>query len=526
MKKLFYGGKILTMAEPLYAEAVLVENGMVMAVGTEERLRGIAQNYEEVNLHGATMMPSFIDAHSHFFQVATSMLQVSINGAKSVEEIASRISEYISENAIQPGQWVNVRDYDNNLMPDLKNPTLSQLDAFAPHNPLVIYHKSGHMGLMNSEALKRMSITADTPNPEGGRIEVVDGKLTGYLEENAFIESIKKIPLPGPDELANAFVLAQKKYASYGITTVQDGMVVKEMLPMYQLLIQKNLLNLDVMLYPNLESYDAAVQMLHRMPPQPHVKVGGVKIFLDGSPQGRTAWMRQPYLGDDSGYCGYGTLTDDVVTASFEQAAKLNAQLIGHCNGDMAAEQFLRCLEKAEKNCPQLKELRPVIIHGQLLGRDQLPRVRELGAMVSFFVAHVYHWGDVHLRNFGEERASHISPTRSALESNVPFTFHQDAPVIEPDMLETVWCAVNRQTRNGVHLGADEEISTFDALCAITINSAYQYFEEEFKGTIAAGKQADFVVLEQNPLEVEKSQLKDIQILETYKNGESIYTRS
>lgn len=525
MKKLFYGGKILTMADPLYAEAVLIENGMVMAIGTEERLRGIAQDYEEVNLHGATMMPSFIDAHSHFFQVATSMLQVSINGAKSVEEIASKVAEYIAHNAIQPGQWVNVRDYDNNLMPDLKNPTLSQLDAIAPENPLVIYHKSGHMGLMNSAALERMEITADTPDPEGGRIEVVDGKLTGYLEENAFIESIKKIPLPGPEELAKAFVMAQEKYASYGITTIQDGMVVKEMLPMYQLLIQKNLLKLDVVLYTNLDSYDAAIQMLHNLPPQEHVKVGGLKIFLDGSPQGRTAWMRQPYLGDDSDYCGYGTLTDDVVTASFEQAAKLNTQLIGHCNGDMAAEQFLRCLEKAEESYPQLKELRPVIIHGQLLGRDQLPRVRDLGAMVSFFVAHVYHWGDVHLRNFGEERAAHISPTHSALKSDVMFTFHQDAPVIDPDMLETVWCAVNRETKNGIHLGADEEISTLDALRAVTVNSAYQYFQEESKGSIAAGKQADFVVLEQNPLETENSKLKDIRILKTYKNGECIYTR-
>lgn len=526
MKKLFYGGKILTMTDPLYAEAVLVENGMILAIGTEERLRGVAQDYEEVNLHGATLMPSFIDAHSHFFQVATSMLQVSINGAASIEEIASRIAEYISKNAIQPGQWVNVRDYDNNIMPDLKNPTLSQLDAFAPNNPLAIYHKSGHMGLMNSAALAQLGITAETPSPEGGRIEVIDGKLTGYLEENAFIESIKKIPLPGIDELAKAFVLAQEKYASYGITTIQDGMVVKEMLSMYQMLIQKNLLKLDVMLYLSLESYDSAVQMLHHMPPQTHVQVGGLKIFLDGSPQGRTAWMRQPYQGEDSSYCGYGTLTDEAVTAAFEQAAKLNTQLIGHCNGDMAAEQFLRCLEEAEKTYPQLKELRPVIIHGQLIGRDQLSRVHDLGAMISFFVAHVYHWGDVHLRNFGEERAAHISPTHSALESDVLFTFHQDAPVIDPDMLETVWCAVNRQTKNGVHLGEDEEISTLDALRAVTVNSAYQYFQEESKGTIAPGKQADFVVLEQDPLETEKTHLKDIRILKTYKNGECIFSRS
>lgn len=525
MKKLFYGGKILTMADPLYADAMLVENGMILALGAEDRLRGIAQDYEEVDLQGATLMPGFIDAHSHFFQVATSLLQVSLNGLDTAEKISERISTYIRKNKIKPGEWVNARDYDNNLIPDLKNPTMAQLDACAPNNPLVIYHKSGHMGLMNHVALEKLGITADTPAPDGGRIEVVDGELTGYLEENAFIQSIKRIPLPGIESMLSAFVKAQEKYASYGITTIHEGMVVCEMLPMYELLIHKDLLKLDVMLYPNLESYDSAIQMLHNLPPQNHAHVAGVKIFLDGSPQGRTAWMREPYQGDET-YCGYGTLTDDAVRTSFEKAAELGTQLIGHCNGDMAAEQFLRCLEQAEQKYPQLKELRPVIIHGQLIGRDQLSRVQELGAMISFFVAHVYHWGDVHLRNFGKERAEHISPTNSALEAGVCFTFHQDAPVIEPDMLETVWCAVNRQTKNGVLLGEQEQISTLDALRAITVNGAYQYFQEDQKGTIAPGKQADFVVLDRDPLETPKEQIRQIQVLKTYKNGECIYTHA
>ncbi len=523
MKTLFYGGNILTMDEPLYADAILVDNGMILALGTEERLRGIAPDCEEVDLKGATLMPGFIDAHSHFFQVATSLLQVSVNGLDTPEKIGACIREYMREHKIKPGEWVNVRDYDNNLMPGLKHPTIEQLDAYAPENPLAIYHKSGHMGLMNTMALERLGIHVDTVAPEGGRIEVVDGKLTGYLEENAFIESIKRIPLPGVEQLTDAFVRAQDKYASYGITTIHEGMVVTQMLPMYEMLIQQDLLKLDLMLYPNIQSFDASVQMLHNMPPQNRVKVAGVKIFLDGSPQGRTAWMREPYQGEDS-YCGYGTLTDEVVTASFEKAAELGTQLIGHCNGDRAAQQFLDCLEQAEKTHPQLRDLRPVIIHGQLMGKDQLPRVTELGAMVSFFVAHVYHWGDVHLRNFGIERASHISPAKSALDADVKFTFHQDAPVIEPDMIETLWCAVNRKTKGDVTLGAEEAISVMDALRAITVNGAYQYFQEERKGSLAPGKQADFVILDRDPLQTDKTQLRDIRVLQTYKDGKCIYS--
>lgn len=525
MRTLFYGGTILTMEDPMYADAVLIENGKIIALGAREELQRQAVDAEEIDLHGATLMPSFIDAHSHFFQVATSLLQVSLDGVASVSEIEHRIQEFICKNKIAPGEWIHARDYDHNLMPGICNPTLAELDAFAPENPLVIYHKSGHMGLMNSAALKLLGITPDTPAPEGGRIGAVDGVLTGYLEENAFIEYIKKIPLPGVDQLLGSFVKAQKLYASYGITTVQDGMVIEQMHPMYEMLLRQHLLELDVVLFSSTDSYEAANKMLEKYPDNRHLLSGGLKIFLDGSPQGRTAWMRQPYVGETD-YCGYGTLPDEVVEAAFEQAARAHTQILAHCNGDAAAEQFLRCLQRVEEKYPELSALRPVIVHGQLMGLDQLPRAAQLGAIVSFFVAHVLHWGDVHIRNFGMERASRISPVHSALNDGVKVTFHQDAPVIAPDMLETVWCAVNRVTKNGEVLGAQERVSTLDALRAVTVNAAYQYFQEDRKGTIAPGKLADFVVLDRDPLKTQEMELREIRVLKTYKEGKCIYTNS
>ena len=235
--------------------------------------------------------------------------------------------------------------------------------------------------------------------------------------------------------------------------------------------------------------------------------------------------MRTPYKGDEPDYCGYGTMTDEAVENAFRMAAQKKAQIIAHCNGDGASEQFLRCLQKVEQEYPELRDLRPVIIHGQLLGVDQLPRVKALGAVISFFVAHVYHWGDVHIRNFGADRAAKISPARSAMELGIPVTFHQDAPVIQPDMLETLWCAVNRETRNGVTLGRDEQVSALDALKAVTVNAAYQYSDEKKYGSIEAGKAADFVVLDSSPLTVQPEQLRSIRVLETYKAGRSIYSR-
>ncbi len=525
MKTLFYGGNIITMEEQaLYTEAVLVENGVIVAVGSKTDLLSQAGECEKIDLHGKTLLPGFIDPHSHFFQVATSMLQVSLNGVKSSAEIGKRIQAFLRGKELAPGQWIVARDYDNNLMPGLCHPTLAELDGYTPGYPLVIHHKSGHMGLMNSLGLRAVGITADTPDPEGGKIEHCDGKLTGYMEENAFISAIRRMPMMKEDELLASFGDAQKKYTSYGITTIQEGMVAKEMLPMYRRLIQENALYLDVVLYPDLNSFSETREMIEPLNAESHLHLGGLKIFLDGSPQGRTAWMRQPYV-DDPDYCGYATMTDEAVECAFERAAQENTQLLAHCNGDAASEQFLRCLEYVEQRHPELKNLRPVIIHGQLLGRDQLPRVKKLGAMVSFFVAHVYHWGDVHLRNFGADRANHISPTKSALDHDVVFTFHQDAPVIEPDMLETLWCATNRTTKNGVVLGEEERLTVLDALRAITVNAAYQYSMEDTIGSIALGKKADFVVLDRNPLEVPTETLRDIHVEKTYKNGTCVYTR-
>ena len=418
------------------------------------------------------------------------------------------------------------RDYDNNCMPGVQNPTLEQIDACAPDNPLIIHHKSGHMGLFNSMALKQLGITPETPCPEGGKIEVRDGKLTGYLEENAFFECIQKVPMFSPQKLLEAFGDTQNKYASYGITTLQDGMVALPMLPLYRMLLNEASLYLDVRTYAGLDTYDKMQQLLQEFPDNKNLKCSGLKMFLDGSPQGRTAWMRTPYENGDGKYCGYATMTDEMVENAFRTAAEKHTQIIAHCNGDGASEQFLRCLERVEKEHPELKNLRPVIIHGQLLGVDQLDRVTQLGAMVSFFVAHVYHWGDVHIRNFGRNRASKISPVRSAVEKGIPVTFHQDAPVIEPDMLETIWCAVNRITRDGVHLGPEERVPVLAALKAVTINAAYQYGEEDRIGSIEAGKAADFVILDQDPLCTEDTELRNICVLDTIKNGNTVYHRN
>ena len=524
---LFYGGRILTMTKEREVQALLVRDGKIAAAGRREEVRAQikqAADVKEINLDGAALLPGFVDSHSHFSQVASSFLQVSLDGMGTTEEMGRAIGRYRKEAGVAPGGWIVARDYDNNLFAGAKNPPLSELDAICPDHPLIIQHKSGHMGLLNSLALSALGITEKTQAPEGGRIETRDGALTGYLEENAFIDCLKRLPPTDENAMFSACEKAQRLYASYGITTIQDGMAVKEMIPFYRALMEKNLLQCDLVAYFGLDAGGQARRDLAGAWEgyTSHFRIGGFKMFLDGSPQGRTAWMRKPYEGEKE-YCGYGTMTDEAVLEAFETAAREKRQILAHCNGDGAAEQYLSCLERAEREFPQLSCLRPVLIHGQLLGPDQVSRAVSLGVIASFFIAHIWYWGDVHIRNFGMERASRISPAGTARRLGLPFTLHQDSPVIRPDMMETVWCAVNRMTRAGVTLSAQERLGVEEALRAVTRTAAFQYFEEGEKGTLEAGKRADLTVLERDPLTADPDSLRSIRVVATYKDGREIY---
>lgn len=536
---IFYHGDILTMEEDVcYVPAVYIKDGWIIKTGTIEELKLIAGvNTKYIDLEGRTLMPAFLDPHGHFTGYANSLLQVPLEEAVSCEEIGKKISEYITKNQIAPGIWVFGKGYDQNQLPGNQHPTKELLDAAAPDNPVVIQHASGHMGVFNSLGLKELHISSETECPDGGRIEIKEDELTGYLEENAFVEYLKRVPMPSVGDLFNVFQTAQQHYAAYGITTAQEGMMPDLMADIYHMLLEKNVLKLDIVGYVDSASSGQLFNLFPDGKPEAdglrhskydrHFRLGGYKTFLDGSPQGRTAWMREPYKNAENGYRGYPALSRKQLTEQVYRAYQEGRQILAHCNGDAAAELYLSVLKEVQdeekRRNQHCKNIRPVMIHAQLLGRDQLPKVKECGVIPSFFVAHVYHWGDVHLKNFGEKRASYISPAASAEREKICYTFHQDAPVIAPNMLETIWCAVNRRTKQGILLGKEERVSIWSALKAVTIYAAAQYSEEKEKGSIRSGKRADLILLNQNPLKTDPEALREIQVLETYKDGECIY---
>ena len=295
------------------------------------------------------------------------------------------------------------------------------------------------MGVINHKAMQLLKIDDSIKDPIGGKYgRDENNQLNGYLEEQAFITTSSKINISV--DLKKQLLDALNIYASYGITTLQEGYMKKEEFNLLDTLAKENKLFLDIIGYVDIKDNQEIYQQnkaYHQY--QNHFKLGGYKLFLDGSPQGKTAWISKPYENSNN-YCGYPIYQDKEVENYVNTALKQHAQLITHCNGDMAAKQLL----DAFKNIPT--DTRPVMIHCQTLRPDQLPQLKNINMIPSFFVNHIYYWGDIHLKNLGK-RAKKISCINSALKHDLIYTFHQDTPVIMPNMLESVWCACKRITQ-------------------------------------------------------------------------------
>lgn len=533
MQKLYFNGDIITMeGEGNYAEAVLVEDGKIKVCGSlADAEAQKAADCQMVDLKGSTLMPSFIDCHGHISMTAAFVDFQDLSSATTFDDIVTLLKDYKARKNLQKGEVIVGYSYDHNFLKEGAHPTKDVLDQVSTENPIVILHTSVHMGVVNSLLLKAMNVTKDTPDPDGGVLGRYEGtqEPNGYVEEGALHLVIGQQNIMGGDQgkmLQNA-VLAQDIYLENGVTTVQDGASSADTIALYKGLDKAGKLKLDVISYPVINSggkeaieanADCDAKYLKRF------KIGGYKIVLDGSPQGKSAWMTKPYEGEET-YCGYPWMKEEVVAECMQQAVNDNRQLLCHCNGDAASDQFIRCYKKAlaGSNNSNKDNLRPVMIHCQTVRNDQLDEMAKMKMIPSIFVAHTYYWGDVHLKNLGAERGNHVSPVKDALKRGLIYNFHTDTPVVKPLMLHTIWAAVNRITVKGQVVGADQCVSVYDALKGLTSNAAYSYFEEDSKGTIKAGKRADLIILDKNPLKVDKTAIKDIKVLETIKDGETVY---
>ena len=529
MGNIYYNGNIITMTDIETVEAVYEKNGIIEFVGDIEDIKKISNNEDNwINLDGMTLIPSFIDSHSHITALASTLNLCNLSEAKNFDDIVSLINKFKNEMKIKQNEWIICFGYDNNFLEEKKHPDKLLLDIFES-NPVLLSHSSGHMGVLNSLAMELMNIDNTTEVPKGGKIGKFDNsnELNGYFEETAFINISSKLPQPTFEQKVQSFKKAEDIYFRNGITTVQDGLVGENDFNFLKDMSEQNIIDIDLIVYTDLKNYpDIPLKNNNFLNNYiNNLKIGGYKIFLDGSPQGKTAYLREPYENSDN-YRGYPIYKNEELIKFFEKAINDDIQIIAHSNGDAASEQYIESYKKALENLGDIKtNIRPVLIHGQLLGLDQLEDIKNYDIIPSFFVSHVYHWGDIHKINFGN-RAENISPLKSALDNDILFTIHTDTPVIPPNIIEAIWIAVNRITKNGEILGDNQKIAPYDALKSVTYNAAYQYFEEDKKGSIEKGKFADFVILDKNLLdssEYSKKNIKDVKILKTIKRGKVVF---
>lgn len=535
----YINGNVITMdSADTLAEAVAVKDEKIVAVGSSDEIQTlVGPNTKVVDLGGKTLLPGFYDAHSHFPGSGTAALyridcnSPPIGKMKEIDDIIEALKEKAQETP--KGQWIRGSRYDDTLLKEMRHPTRYDLDKASTEHPIWISHISGHLGVANSKALEMAKVTKDTPQPEGGviRKDPLTGEPNGVFEEGPAKRYVTRLlPSLTDEQWMKGLEWAVVDYAEEGVTTIVIAGGGKRSITRLQRASAQGLLPLRVITMaskssPGALSAGEAGGFITGFGNN-FLKLGAVKMFQDGSIQGYTGYLREPYhvpfMGDAT-YRGYPLRSREKLTVMVKETHKAGYQIAIHGNGDAAIDDIIHAFKEAQKDFPR-KDARHRIEHCQMIREDQLDAAKELGITPSFFVSHTYYWGDRHRDIFmGQERAFRMSPLRSAINRGIKFTIHCDTAVTPMKPLLAVWAAVNRLSTGGKVIGPEQRIKPIEALRTITIDAAWQNFEEEIKGSIETGKLADFVILAENPLSIDPKEIKDIQVLETIVGGKTVY---
>lgn len=502
-----------------------------------------------IDLKGRTIVPGFIDAHSHFpasglVSVGLDLSPTGTHAAESIDELLAHVAT--ATRKLPPSRWVLGFNYDDALLAEGRHPTREELDVVAPAHAVYLWHRSGHMGVANSQALRelgheRLIAHAEQHNPMGGVIgRDPSGRANGLLQERAapgMRRILKEIPLW---QLPQVLLRARDGYLQAGVTTVQNGYADKTTLQLLRWAQRLSIVKQRIVVWPahnklanafrkvsdqEIRAQSGTLATMIGWPDSDidELAITAVKLIADGSPQGRTAWMTEPYLPDKAiaaGYRGFPVLPEEKLHALMSMYHNAGVQLAIHGNGDAAIDSIIRGLALAQNRAPRT-DPRHLIVHAQMIRKDQLRSLSKLGASVSFFPSHTYFWGDWYRKRvFGLTRAARISPLRSADQLHVQFSIHSDSPVTPLAPMHMLWSATERETISGYKLGVDETISRQRALRALTIDAAWQSFLENDRGSLERGKLADFVVLSADPLAIDD--VRDVVVEQVWIGGKPI----
>jgi len=539
--QVFVGGTVLTMDETnSTAEAVAIRRDEIVAVGSRESLAGlIGPQTRVVDLGGRTLLPGFIDPHTHLSRFfAEEVLHSAdlrcppLGDVVSLDTMVERVRARAEQTPA--GEWVLGSRYDEKAFAGHRQPTREDLDRASTRHPIVATHRSGHTAVANSYALRLAGITADTPDPVGGRFgrDPETGEPNGVLFSLPAVNSVVGLmPAESLERRLEALVTAQNDCLIAGVTSTHDARVSREAVRLFQIALAEGrlpvrttmMLDPEAALDPNGDASFVTGFGNDRL------KVGPVKLFIDGSVPGFTGWMKEPYhtpFHGDACHCGQATMPIEDFERTILLAHTQGFQVAIHAGGDRAIDACITAIRKAQEASPR-PDARHRLEHCHYPRQDQLDAIAELGISPSFFVAHTYYWGERYLDFIlGPERSGRISPLRSARNRGIRFSLHSDSPHVPVDPLRDVFAAVNRISHGGRVLGPDERITVIEALRAVTIDAAWQGFDEHRRGSIELGKLADFTILDRNPLSVDPADIRKIHVEEVIIGGVTAFDRS
>jgi hypothetical protein len=536
---IYHNGSILTMAgaEATYVEALAVKDGKIAFAGSKSNALKMKGDVTKiVDLGGKTLLPGFIDGHSHYINSLLVADQCKLYSppsgpGKDVPSIIAELKRYATERKIPKGEMIMGYGYDDTVMPGGRLLNRDDLDEAFPDNPVRIEHVSMHGVVLNSLALKYYDISVETETPAGGVIVRKPGTKEpwGLIMETAFLPVVAKSePMTAQREI-NATRAGQMLYAENGVTTAHEGATHFPQIQTIQRASDAGANIIDVVAYPFITDAD---KVLAEYPLEKwtkyenRFKLGGVKITLDGSPQGRTAYFTTPYLtGGPSGeknWKGEPTFPQDLANKMFKKVYEMNVPLLVHCNGDASIDAFITAYEFVRAG-DYSKPWNVTTIHTQFIRKDQIAKYVQYKIRPSFYTLHTFYFADAHIANRGREQAMYISPMRDAIDAGLRPTNHTDFVVAPLDQMMMLYSAVNRISRAGAEIGLDQRVNPYEGLKCMTEWASEQYGEQASKGTLEAGKRADLVILNKDPLKVDPKAIKDIKVVETIKDGVSIF---
>ena len=538
---IYTGGDIVTMNDKQpSAQALAVKGGKILAVGDRKAIESQHKGTKTkvVNLAGKALLPGFIDAHSHYFSSLTVANQVNVYAppagpGKDPASIVAALAKFKERNKVPKGTLIQAYGYDENVMPNGRLLNRDDLDKAFPDNPILVGHVSMHGGVMNTAALKQFNFNAETKTPPGGVIVRKPGtnEPYGLIMETAWLPVFASFPKPSAAQEIEWSLAGQRLYAEAGVTTAHEGATHADDLALMQRAAKGGGYLIDVITYPfitELEPILKANPVSGWGKYDNRLKIGGVKVTIDGSPQGKTAFFTKPYLtggpGGERDWPGELTAPQEAVNKAVKAVYDLGVPLNLHANGDGAIDAFFKAHESAAAG-DLSKDRHVTMIHAQFTRRDQIDKFVQYKVTPSFYTLHTYYFAEAHIANRGKEQTMYISPMRDAIDRGLKPTNHTDFVVAPLDQMFMLWTAVNRISRAGAPIGPDQRITPMEGLKAMTINSARQHLEEDLKGSLEPGKLADLVILDKNPLKVPSMAIKEIKVVETVKEGRTIYKR-